>query len=205
MLGEQLLAHAALALDQDRGAGGRHHLDRLEHLLEERRAGEDVGGEVALDLEAQPPVLPLEQGLLSRLLHPHPELLEVRGLGEVVEGAQPHRLDGGLHVGEPGHDDRLQLGVLLADPGEDVDPVRVGKLEVEQEHVPLLRVEGLLGGLPRRAHLDVVVEVLEGAGHGEAEGGLVLGHENAEAGRVHALPEAVRRTTRNALPPFRGR
>ena len=34
---------------------------------------------------------------------------------------------------------------------------------------------------------------------------LVLGDEHAEAGGVHGVPVAARRTTRKALPPFRGR
>ena len=205
MLGHQLLADPALAFDQHRGARRRHHLDRAQHLLQHGRAGEDVGGEVPLDLEAQAAVLALEERLLARLLHPHPELLEVRGLGEVVEGAEAHGVDRRLHVGEAGHDDRLQVGVLLADAGEDVDPVGVGQLEVEEEHVPLRGVERLEGALAGGADLHLVARLLEEAGHGQAEGLLVLGDEHAEAGGVHACPCGdVEGRRGSALPPFAG-
>ena len=196
---------AALALDEHRRARRRHHLDRAQHLLQHGRAGEDVGREVPLHLEAQAAVLPLEQRLLARLLHPHPELLEVRGLGEVVEGAEAHGVDRRLHVGEAGDDDRLQLGVLLAHAGEDVDPVGVGQLEVEQQHVPLGGVERLERALAGGADLHLVARLLQEAGDGEAERLLVFGDEHAEAGAfmVYLWRRGGRRGRR--CRSFRGR
>ena len=204
VLGHQLLADAALSLDEHGGAGRRDHLDRPQHLLQGVGAGEDVGGHPSLDLEAQAAVLALEEGLLPGFLDPHPQLLEVRGLGQVVEGPEAHGLDGGLHVGEAGDDDRLQLGVLLADLGQDVHSVGVGELQVEEHHVPFLAVEGLEGGLAGGADLHVVPRLLEEAGHGEAEGGLVFRHQDSVA-FAQARPPAALTIALKQEPLRRGR
>ena len=58
-------------------------------------AGERVtisGAEAALDLEAEAPVLALEERLLAGLVHAHGQLVEVRRLGQVVEGPEAHGL-----------------------------------------------------------------------------------------------------------------
>ena len=95
--GDQLLAGARLAGQQDRAGGPRDRLDQLEH-GEHRVAAADDVRELVRQAER-----PLEQhvllpqlALLELLAHLHLQLVDVERLAQVVAGAEPHRLDGGL-------------------------------------------------------------------------------------------------------------
>jgi hypothetical protein len=68
-VGDELLAGAVLALDQDVGLARRHALDQLEELLHLLAAADDVGELVlVLQLLLQLDVLGLQLGALDRLL-----------------------------------------------------------------------------------------------------------------------------------------
>ena len=113
--GDQLLARAALPLDQDREVGvgdladaGEDLADRgalADHLRELARGGQPV---------AQPAVLLAQPVVLEGLADLEPQHLQVDRLGEVVVGAQPHRLHGRLDrpVGGDHQDQRLRPAVL---------------------------------------------------------------------------------------------
>ena len=101
----ELLAGAAFPVDQDRGIALRHAADRLVDLLHGGRIADEPALVLFPHLGAErghflrkPPDL---DGLLQEDVH----LVEVKGLGDIIEGAAPHGLDRVLHRGLGGHDD----------------------------------------------------------------------------------------------------
>jgi len=69
-----------------------------------------VGG---ADFRFQELVLTLQLPLGVRLLDEIHHLLGFQRFHDVVEGAVPHRLDGGFRGGVPRHEDHLDIGVDL--------------------------------------------------------------------------------------------
>ena len=106
----QLLAGARLAGDQHRHVVARQHLEGGEDLQHDRVAAHHVGEGVAvrqlaaqvLDLVDQPPAL-------ERLLRREQQLLGLERLGDVVDGALAHRLDGVLDAAVAGDHDHVDV------------------------------------------------------------------------------------------------
>ena len=105
-LGDQLLARAALALDQHRGVGRRDAADHLVDLLHRRRCGRSPARGAASSSPRSRSRSLRQAAQRERAVRPAaPHLFEVEGLGEVVVGAALHRLDGVRHRVLRGHDD----------------------------------------------------------------------------------------------------
>src|SRR5215468_394199 len=150
--GDQLLAGAALALDEDGGAGVADRLHQLEDRPHLGRLPDEVL-ELALDAELllQDAGAVLQLLPLQRLGDGEAHLVDVgEGLGEVVVGAGLHRLDGRLHRGEGGHHHHLHVGSRLLHGLEQVHPGQVRHPDVQHRHVD----GGILGG--RKAFHGVV-------------------------------------------------
>jgi hypothetical protein len=132
--GDQLLAGAALAGDEDRLRGSRHPADGLEH-LEHRGAGAHqllVGLRPRPVVRRQRPHL-LDQRLLCQCAADRDEhLVEVERLGDVVEGAQLHRLDGRGAAAQGRDDDDRRLLQPVAVVAQEVHAAAAGHLQVEQ-------------------------------------------------------------------------
>ena len=143
--GDQLLAGAALADDQDGGVGRRGQADRLEDLAHRGALADQLGlgvgrflgrlvrrsaapGPQRLDLGGEGP---LPQGPLQGQEH----LVEVERLGQVVVGPAAHRLDRRGRAAEGGHDDHGQVGQGRAELGQHRQAVAAGHLQVEQHGV----------------------------------------------------------------------
>ena len=107
----QLLAGAALALNQDRHVGLGHERQHREDLPHLRCAADDLlEPHGRLGLGRLPSVLHLE-GLQIRAPVQHRLVLrEVDGFGEIVERAQLHGAPGIRAVAVAGHDDDLRRG-----------------------------------------------------------------------------------------------
>jgi len=89
----------ALTRDEDRRLERRDHPDRPEDLLHARRVADDVVGAVATShFPAQVLELGVPGRVARRTLDDDEQLLDVEGLGHVVEGAELHRGDGRLTV-----------------------------------------------------------------------------------------------------------
>ena len=140
---EQFLPGSALAGDQDgsvrmlRGALGeiedracsRARTDK-EHLIGIREPG-GKRGVPRLEL-----VEPTSQRLIGRCsLERDLHVGGTETLLQEVERAEPERLRDGVHVTVTGHDDDLDLRRHGANPLEHGEPVRLGKLQVEQEDI----------------------------------------------------------------------
>ncbi|GBD29002.1 hypothetical protein HRbin32_00086 [bacterium HR32] len=150
--GEDLLARARLPVDEDRGVRGRHRRGHPQHLLHLRGRAHD-----ALELEARPQLLVQLAVLLPELLvlqgaadldH---QLVLLEGLGDVVEGAVPHRLHGHLQGGVPGDDHHHRARVLPPDLPQDLHAVLLRDPHVQQHQVELpgaglAQARGAVGG-----------------------------------------------------------
>jgi hypothetical protein len=109
-------------------------------------------------------------------------------LGQVVAGAEAQRLEHVLLVGVGGEDDDAQLGALLAQAPEHLQPVQVGKLDVEDHHADLRilgggqRLGAAGGGGVRDARL------VEGLPDHLAEEALVVHDQDARGLLRHGSP-----------------
>src|SRR5439155_26969581 len=102
-LGDDLLAGAGLALDQQRRIGRRPALDEIEQRLHRRRQRDQPGEAIALaELLAQVLVLVAVRPAGERLLDAMMQLVRLLAFLEVIERAEPDRLLGRLPSGVRG-------------------------------------------------------------------------------------------------------
>ena len=112
--GDQILAHAAFAAEQNRGMRRRDALDQGQHFLHFRAVRDDVGILVALAQGfAQRAVFFAQAADIELLVHHHAHFREGKRLQHVIAGAGFHGFDGGFHGAEGGHDDHGQGGVAV--------------------------------------------------------------------------------------------
>src|SRR6185436_17937440 len=112
--GDQLLARPALALDEDGALAHRHAGDRLVDLRHGAGMADQHDRRVRVGVRRLPAVaVALE--LLDGPLEGQLDLVELEGLGDVLERAALHGVHGGVHGAEAGHHD---VERLLATPVE---------------------------------------------------------------------------------------
>jgi hypothetical protein len=70
----------------------------------------------------QAPILLLQRAALDGALHGQQHDIGLEGLGDVVERARSHRLDGGVDGAEGGHQDHGRLAAELAQLSHQLDP-----------------------------------------------------------------------------------
>ena len=111
----ELLAGAALAVDQNRGAARRRLHDQVEDLLHPRAAADDLAEPVGVRLEilAEHAVLGDEAALGQGVAHDGEHFVVLERLGDVVEGAALHRGDRALDRRERRDHQHRQLVVYL--------------------------------------------------------------------------------------------
>src|SRR5262249_43109220 len=158
--GDELLAGAALAGDEDTALGRRdlgdlpaeldHDLRGAEHLVPlAGRRGE--GRDLAADGAA-----------LERVADPQQEHVAVERLLEEVEGALARRAEGIPDGGVAGDDDDRDLAVGAEVAGlerrEEVEPVLLAKLDVDDEELDTLAAEepARLGRAAGLQHLEAL-------------------------------------------------
>ena len=140
--GDQLLAGSALALDQHGRVGGRHRRDRLLHLTDRgRRPHELPLGERPSELGAERPHLALEPASLHELAHQMAQLVQLRGLGQIVIRARLQRPDRGRDHRITGDHDDVDRGVVVLDRLEQRETVHVGHADVEDRRLEDLALE----------------------------------------------------------------
>src|SRR5207244_851105 len=118
---------------------------------------------------------PGERALLDGALDGGEEEREVEGLGEVVEGAVAHRLDGALAVAIGGGDDHRHLAMDTgAQLAQEVEAVAVAQPDVEQHAVDGLLREQLARLLEPAGGYRKITELLDGTLEALADAPLVL-------------------------------
>jgi hypothetical protein len=104
--GDEFLAGAAFAFDQDGGAGGCDLLDRLDDRLHHFGLAEDAfDGEFALHLLLQRHVFVLQRAAAEGAFDEELHFIEIERLGDKMVGPAAHRLHGGVHAAVGGHHD----------------------------------------------------------------------------------------------------
>jgi hypothetical protein len=122
------------------GAGdGLDHLEDLEH----RRASSDDVRELVREAERplQQQVLLPQLPVLDLLAHFHLQQIDVERLAQVIAGAQPHRLDGGVGRRERRDHDAEDVLVDLLRGAQHVDAAQVGHFDVGDQQVDRLALE----------------------------------------------------------------
>ncbi len=161
-VGDQLLAGAVLALDEDVRFAGRDALDQLEELLHLLALADHVLELVAvLQLRLELLVLVDQRLLLDRLLELVEQALGVDRLLEKVERAGLHRLDRSRDVALPGDDDDLGFGIELLELAHQLDAVDVGQHHVGDDRVGTPRLEELFAARADERGPHFVAGVLE--------------------------------------------
>ena len=144
--GDELLAGAALALDQHGRAAVGHLTDHLEQPLHRLVLADEVARvEPLADALPQLRRLAAEPRVLDAALDDRGDGVEIERLGEVVLGAHPEGFDRGLHRAERGHDDPDRgghLGLALLDEAETVEH---GHLQVGEHDVGVVRRQAQQG------------------------------------------------------------
>ena len=120
--GDQFLAGAGFAEDED----GRIGLNNLFHLLEDRlhrrTAADHVGKMVfAAQLLAQVLILGNEAALFQGVVEENFQFFNVDRFSEVIKSPLFHRLDCRLGRSVSGHEDDMGLRCLLFDPAQNIE------------------------------------------------------------------------------------
>ena len=160
-LGDQLLAGAGFARDQNGGAAGSHLGHQIQDAHHTLAAADDVGEAVAL-LEGA-----LELGVLALQAMPgddpfdlQQQLVVLPGLLEVIGGAGLERVHGHLSRSVGGDQEDGQFDVALPDLAEHLHARAVGHHQIEQHQVvvaiqgrpdALAAVDGQVDGIALQA------------------------------------------------------
>ena len=174
---DELLADAALALNEHRRVGRRRAADGGHHLLERGALADHLVADLDGLLERS--VLVAQPPLVERVAQAHEHALARERLLDEVERALLGRLDRGADGPVAGdHDDRQRL-VHRAEALEHLEAVHARHLHVEQDEIGRLalgqRQAFLAGG---RAD-ELVAFVFERHAQRVANGGLVVDHQDA--------------------------
>lgn len=94
---------------------------------------------------------------------------QLERLGEMIvrSGVEAHD---DVQLGAPGgHDDQQEVGVVSAQPSEEVDPVSVGKSQVDQHDVGSVAARQLESGLSRTSPYGAIATAVEAVDHATAD------------------------------------
>ena len=138
-------------------------------LLHRQGPADEIGELAARRGAAEGFHLALQRNIGQRVLDGGDQPGAGEGLDQIVEGAAAHRPHGGGERGVGGdhhHRRRCRPG---ADILQDVEPVHVRQLEVEQQAIDLVVAQHGVGGLAVGGHQQVVAErfQMHAAGHGQ--------------------------------------
>ncbi len=176
--GDELLAGAALAVDQDRGVGRGDLEDLLPEVLDQGVMADDLVVFLGLLLEVL--ALAAEVRLLEGVADADQDPLAVERLFQEIEGPELGGLDRGLDRPLPRDHDDLRHVRARPQLGQDFEAALAGHLDVEEDQVD---ADGLLEHLqpvlPRRGFEELVALVLEDHLQGLADVLLVVDDQDA--------------------------
>ena len=130
-VGQDLLAHAALAGDEHAGFGRREKGGIAQHGAHERAAGhhEIRNGRFTFNARG------FGFGDADGLAHGGEQFIKVNGFGQIVHRAIPHGGDGIANVGVCCHEQHGQRGVLLAREAESFQAAQPGHPDVGNHEI----------------------------------------------------------------------
>jgi hypothetical protein len=130
------LAGSALAGDENTGAAVGDLPDQGEDFAHGRtRADQVTEGAGLVHRTPQAPVLLLQGAPLDRAIDGDHHRLGLEGLGDIVEGTRPHRLDDRIDASEGRHQHHRGIRAHLPDLTDHLDPRPAGHLDVAQDDV----------------------------------------------------------------------
>ncbi len=179
-IGDEFLARAALAGDEDGGIGLGDKGDLLEHPLHRSRAPEECGGTpdgLAIDGLARG-----GRALQGPLDDMH-RLIEIERFGQVVERPCCQRSHRDIETAKCRHDDdRRRVRREVANPPQGVHAVNPRQADIHQHHIgrPPLRTGNRR--LPAVGHDDIVPLVREDLFETPADGRFVVDNEDVGHG-----------------------
>ena len=178
--GDQLLARARLAANQHRRVALRHLAHDAEHALQRVARADDAVEVVDVVLRVTQVVeLVAHAPHLERLLDLHFHLFDLERLLHVVERADLHRFDGGMHRSERGHQDDGGRRVQRLGRAQHVEPVAAAHLQIAQHDVEVAFVQTLDRLVAVGGFLDLVAGGGERPGQPASKGVVIVGDENA--------------------------
>ncbi len=174
-LGDDLLARAGLALDQERGVGGGDALDEVQHRVHGGRLRDEPGEPIALaELGAQVLVLPAQGPAGQRLVDTVIELVWLLAFLEVVQRPEADGLLGGFPLGVGGEQDHFgRRGMGLGRP-QHVQAVAVRHAEIGDDEVEDFLREALGRGGDAVGLQDAMAALAEEQRQGGSRRGLVV-------------------------------
>ena len=179
---DQLLAGAAFAGEQHRRIGRRalrhQPVDRL-HL---RARSDDVlepvfRGHLALEIDIFLQELPP----FERALHYQLEFVRFERLGDVIEGAELHRLYRRVDLRQAGDHNDVDIGMALLDPAQHFQPADVRHHDVEDQDVVTVLLDLLQCFAAVVGGLDLVVVAVQDAQAAPDDDLLIVNDQNSRA------------------------
>ena len=150
---DHLLARTALARDEHAAATVRNLPDQREDVAHGgARADQIAEGRGLIDRPPQPLVLLLERAPLEGPLHRDERRLVLEGLGDVVERAGAHGVDGGVDAAKGRHQDDGGARTQIPQLAHHFDAGLAGHADVA-EHGVEIEIPHLLDGVVRRRRL----------------------------------------------------
>ena len=173
--GDQFLAGAAFALDEDGGVGIGYFCNEVVNLLHARTGANDVLGLVlVLDDAAEVADFALVILVLQGALHGVEQFVDFEGLDDVIEGAGLEGHDGGLNGLVGGDHDEGSLGEDLATLLEDVQTADFFHLHVADDQFWRDGAQALDGALAGVARDGVVTTLPADGGDDIHHRGLII-------------------------------
>ncbi len=184
--GDEFLAGAAFAEDEDGGVGIGDAFDHAEDVLHALAGADDLGEAVFLaEFASEEGVFVDGLGVGEGALNGEFEFLELEGFLEVIVGAELHGLDGAFDGAEPGdHDDDSGWGegAGLADDFEAVWPGLV-EVEIGDDEIGLVFGEGIGDAVGIGEGEDLMSLAAEDLGDHLHHGQLVIDENDLGHGR----------------------
>jgi len=177
--GDEFLACAGLAGDEDGLAGGGDVGDLAEELLHAGGVADEAGEFVAgLEAGAHAAVFEQDGAAFGEAVDAEEEVLGGEGFGDVVVGAELHGGDGGGDGGVAGHEEDIDAGFAGIDLEEEVETGHGGQDEVGEDDVDVGGAqfgEGLFGGGGGEGAIAIALEESSADG---ADAGIVVDDED---------------------------
>ncbi len=191
--GDDFLAGAVLAGDQDRRIRRRDAFDRLAHRFHRRRFGDERRQVAPLQARVfflQAPAAPQRAAQLELRLHRRDQLVVVPRLLDVVARAAPHRLHGARDAAPAGHHQHRQRRIDRLHPVEQLEPFLPGcrvtrVVEIDQRDVEVRPLELVDELGRRRSGGDLIPLAAQQELEGIEDVDLIVGDEHAAQGDGH--------------------